>query len=146
MVGLNQHLARQLGAPSSACYLEDRLCESLVAARIRAEQPLVGVQHPDERDAREVVAFRQHLRADENLYVARLDVAQHHVEGTLSARAVAVEPRDARRRKQRGQLLADALRAGADGDALRAACAARPLERALCTAVMATHCARPSVD
>ena len=126
IVGLNHDLAGAIGAPGAARDLQDRLREPLVAARIGAEQPLVGVQHADERDAREVMALRQHLRADQNLDVARFDVVQHGGERALAARAVAIEPRDARRREQRGELVADALRAGADGDSLAAARAARP--------------------
>ena len=76
IVRLNDDLTGAIGAPRAACDLQDRLREPLVAPRIRAEQPLVRVQHPDERDAREVVALRQHLRADQDLDVARLDVVR----------------------------------------------------------------------
>ena len=128
IVRLDDDLAGAIGASGAARDLQNRLREALVAARIGAEQPLIRVQHADERDAREVVALRQHLRADQDLDVARFDVVEHGGERALAARAVAIEPRDARRGKQRGELVADALRAGADGDALAAAGAARPVE------------------
>ena len=111
--------------------LQDRLRETFVAARVGAEQALIGVQHADERDARKIVAFRQHLGAHENLHVAGCHGMQQRVERPLAARAVAVEARDARPWKQRAELLVDALCAGADGDPLAAARAAAPLERAL---------------
>ncbi len=126
IMGLNHDLAGAIGAPGAAGDLQDRLREPLVAARIGAEQPLVGVQHADERHARKVMALRQHLRADQNLDVAGFDVVQHGGERAFAARAVAIEARDARRRKQPCELVADALRAGADGDSLAAARAARP--------------------
>ncbi len=47
-----------------------------------------------------------------------LDVVQHGGERALAARAVAIETCDARRGEQRRELVADALRAGADGDSL----------------------------
>ncbi len=57
VVRLDHDFAGPLGAARAARNLEDRLREPLVAARIRAEQALVRVQHADERDARKVVAL-----------------------------------------------------------------------------------------
>jgi hypothetical protein len=134
---LNDDLAGAIGAARAAGDLQDRLREPLVTARIRAEQALVGIQDADQRDARKIVAFRQHLRADQDLGVADLDVVQHGRERAFAARAVAIEACDARSGEQRGQLVADALRAGADGDPLPTARAAGPVERPFCAAVMA---------
>ncbi len=75
--GLDHDLARPVGAPRAAGHLQDRLREPLVAARVRAEQSLIRVQHADERHAREVVALREHLRADQDVGAAARDLVEH---------------------------------------------------------------------
>src|SRR5690606_39543084 len=125
---LDQHLAGLVAAAGAARDLHDRLREPLVAAKVRAEKALIGVQHADERDVRKVVAFRQHLRADDDSRVAARRLREHRAERALARRRVAVETTDALVRIEPLQLLVDPLRSGADRRALRAAARTRPRE------------------
>ena len=69
-------------------------------AEVAAEQRRVGVHRSDEADAAEVVALGHHLRADQDVDLSRVDRAERRLERALAARAVGVDPGDARVGKQ----------------------------------------------
>jgi hypothetical protein len=92
------------------------------------------------------VPFREHLRADQDVDVERLDRRAHPRERVAPARRVAIDARDARRRERAAQRLLEALRAVAlrqqvdvaafgararDRPSMAAVVAAQPLGRAV---------------
>jgi hypothetical protein len=92
---LDQDLTSLIAATGPAGDLHDRLRESLVAAEIRAEKALIGIQDSDERDARKIMPFRQHLRADEYVGVAACDAFEHGRKRTAARSDVAIQALDA---------------------------------------------------
>ena len=90
----------QRGPSRAARHLEQERGETLGRAEVGAVERVVGAQHADEREPREVVALRQHLRADKDV-----DLACVHALTDLGERAarpcrVAIDPRDPGRRKE----------------------------------------------
>ncbi len=110
-LGLDQHLARSFRATRAARDLHDRLREPFARAEVRAEKSLVCVQHDDERDVREIVPLRQHLRPDENIDLLAVDSLEHRLEVASLADAVSVESRNRGLGKRCGNRLLDSLRA-----------------------------------
>ena len=88
----------------------------LAGAEIREAEPDVGGDHADQRHLREIVALRDHLRADQDVDLAAGDLLENLDETALSPHRVAIDARDAGRRKQLPDLGFDAL--GAEPDAL----------------------------
>jgi hypothetical protein len=72
---------------------------------------VVGADHADEGQAREVVALREHLRADEDVDAFGRDLLAHRLERAANARRVAVDAGDAGVRKRLGERRLDPLRA-----------------------------------
>ena len=69
-IGLHDDLARQVRAAGAARDLEQQRGEPLRRAEIGAVERVVGAEHADQRQAREIVALGEHLRADEDVDVA----------------------------------------------------------------------------
>jgi hypothetical protein len=138
ILGLDQHFARALAAAGAAGDLHDGLGEALGGAEVGAEQALVGVQHDDQRDVREIVALGHHLRADQDPRLAARDPVDDGLERGRVAHHVAIEPRDRHVREGLGERVLDALRALADGlhciAALRALARQWPLGAAVVAA------------
>ena len=93
---LDQDLAGPVAAAGAAGDLHDLLCEALARAEIRAEEPLVRGQHDDERHVREVVALRQHLRAEQDARAAVVDGGQRFFEVAAAPDHVAVDAHERR--------------------------------------------------
>ena len=142
IVSLNQHLTRAIGAARAAGDLQDRLREALVSARVGTEQPLVRVQHADQRDARKVVPLREHLRADQDVVSRRAQRRRARPRASLCGSW----RRDRAARRARSERAPPARRPRAAcrrrPDALAAAMRARPDELALRAAVMAASLPR----
>ena len=92
---LNQDLAGALLAAGTAGDLDDQLRHALVAAKVRAEQALIGVDHADKRQLRKVMALGQHLRADQYVRLAVRRQCECRVDSAFALRAVAVDSRHA---------------------------------------------------
>ena len=67
---LHDGLARAVAAAGAARHLRQQLERALGGAEIRQPEPDVGRDHADQGDVREVVALRDHLRADEHVDLA----------------------------------------------------------------------------
>ena len=87
VVRLNPDFAGTFGAARAAGHLNDQLCGVFRRAKIRTRKTGVGVDHADQRDARKVVALRQHLRADEHRGFAARDQFEVRCHRARAARA-----------------------------------------------------------
>jgi len=120
-VRLHDDFAGEIGAPRAARYLEQQRREALGRAEITAVERVVGAEHADERQPREVVTLGEHLRADQDIDLARVDALAHVGKGALAPRAVAIDALDARLRKALGERSLEPLRAVADGNEVHVA-------------------------
>ena len=66
MVRLQHDLAASFRATGTTGDLDQQLREFLAGAEVGAEQALVDADHRDEGEVRQVMALRQHLRADQD--------------------------------------------------------------------------------
>ena len=76
----------------------------------------IGVDHPDQRQAREMVALGDELGADEDVDLAALDRRDLGAQPLGAADQVRGQDRQPRVGKQRRHLLGQPLDAGAAGD------------------------------
>ena len=113
--GLQQHPPRRLGAAGAAGDLVQQLHRALGGAQIAAGEAEIGVHHADQRQMREMPAFGDDLRADEQIDLARRDRARRLGRGVRAGQRVARHHQAARVGEQRRRFLGDALDAGADG-------------------------------
>ena len=84
-VGLEQHAAGPLGPPGAAGDLMEKLIGPLAGPQIAAGHPEIGIDHPDQRQHREVVALGDDLGADQHVVSMRLDAAT--ISGWRAARS-----------------------------------------------------------
>src|SRR5690606_21446774 len=123
MVGLDDDLAGALGAAGPARDLDDLLGQPLGGAEISAEQALVGVDDGYQRHVRQMVAFGQHLGADQNPALAAVRTGQQSLHGALAAGGIAVDADQPMVGKARLQFLLQAFGALAERAQLAAAAA-----------------------
>ena len=110
-IRLHDHLARQRGAPGAARHLKQQGREPLGRPEIGAVECVVGAKHADQRKAREIVPFGEHLCAHENIELIRTNLLAHCAERAFSARAVAIDAGNASSRETRSQRAFKPLRA-----------------------------------
>ena len=97
---LNQDRAGLLRPSGAAGDLDDELCQPLIAARVGAEQALVGIDDPDERDFGKMMSFGQHLRADQDTSLAAIDFSEQGLQFAATACRVAIDAHQRLVRKQ----------------------------------------------
>ena len=114
-MGLYQHLAGFVGAPRPAGYLYQLGEQPFRRAKVRAIQAAVGVQHDNEVKPCEIMAFGEHLRADQNVDFVVSDAAVQVRPVVFVRRAVPVDADDSGLGQEGAQGFFDALRAVADG-------------------------------
>ena len=73
--------------------LREALCQAFGAAKIGAEETLIGIDYRHQREVREVMTLGQHLRADKNLSAAFGGACKGPAHGALQSHAVAVDSR-----------------------------------------------------
>ena len=88
---LHDHLARGVAA-AAAGELRHELERALLGAEVGQREPGVGVDDRGERDAREVMALRDHLRADEDGPVGGREALERLAERARLRGRVGVEP------------------------------------------------------
>ena len=99
IIGLDENFAGEFAASGASGNLREQLEGAFGGAKIRAAQREIGGDHADQRDALEIVAFGDHLRADQNVDFAVRECAEHLLVFALGADRVAIEARDARLRE-----------------------------------------------
>ncbi len=67
LIGLQQRLARRFRAPRTARDLPHQLERPLGGAQVRALQPKVCINDPDQRQQRKVMPLRHQLRTDDDI-------------------------------------------------------------------------------
>src|SRR5206468_11102186 len=96
VVGLNEDAAGKIAAAGAAGNLREELKGALGGAEVGHGEGRVGADDADEGDAMEVVAFGEHLRADEEVERACGESAECFLILALGASGVAVEAGNAR--------------------------------------------------
>ena len=134
--GLDQYFAPPALATRAAGNLHDRLCQAFVGAKVGAEQTLVGVDDADQRQFREVVAFRQHLGTDQDVGLTFDGLGQSRPHRAFRLGAVAVDTPHPAPRKPCVQRSLQPLGAGAERPDLGAALATGRIQGSAGTAVM----------
>src|SRR5207244_2753041 len=121
VVCLYEDAPGRLAAPRAPGHLDEELERALRRAKIGDRERSVRADDADERDVRQIVPLRDHLRADEDVDLARTD-AREDLLHVLAARDVAIEPRDPRLRERARERLLELLRAEAlEGNRIRVA-------------------------
>ena len=110
---LHEHLALDIAAAGATGDLREQLEGALARAEIRLMQREVGVNDADERHVREMQALGNHLRADENVGLARAKIAEDFPVIVLALHRVGVHALDARMREKFRERFLDFLRARA---------------------------------
>ena len=83
-VGLHDDFAGQPRAAGAARDLHEQRGQALGRAEVGAVERVVGAEHADQREARKVVALREHLRADQDVDRVGLDLVAHARERVLA--------------------------------------------------------------
>ena len=96
MHGLNEHLARLLGASGTPRNLQDLLDQVFHGTEIHTVESLVHVKNSDQRYVREMVSLRQHLRADQDIHLAFLYAGQFLFKLLIRTGCVAINSDDPR--------------------------------------------------
>lgn len=96
-------------AAGAASHLHELREQAFGRAEIMREQHGIGVEHAHQPQAREVVALGHHLRAHQDVDLARVHRREQRFGAAFPARAVGVDAQDACLGKQLGQMLLDAL-------------------------------------
>ena len=110
---LHKHLALDVAATGATGDLREQLEGAFARAKIRLMQREVGVNDADKRDVRKMQPFRNHLRADEDVGLARAKIAEHFAVIILALHRVGVHALDARLGEKFRERLLDFLRARA---------------------------------
>ncbi len=111
--GLHQHFARLVRPPGTARHLHQLRKQLFPGAEVATVQRAVGIQHPHQRQIREVVSLHQHLRADQNIHLVGANLRLHVRPSALALGAVPIDAQNARLRKTLLQHLFHALGAAA---------------------------------
>ena len=96
VVGLHQDVAGQLAASGASGDLGEQLEDALGGAEVRQAESIVRADDPDKRDAVDVVALGDHLRADEQVDLAAVQAHEQALHVEAAADGVAVHAADAR--------------------------------------------------
>jgi len=110
---LHEHLAFNVPAPGAPRHLRQQLEGPFAGAEIRLMQRQVGVNDAHQRHVREMQPLGDHLRADQDVYLADAEIAQRLPVIVLALHRVGVHAPDARVGEQFRQGVLDLLRAEA---------------------------------
>ena len=97
-IGLHQHFSGQVATAGASRDLLEQREQPLGRPELAAVQRVVGAEDADQRQASEVVALGEHLRADHDVDLAGVDRIAHGRETSPAARAVPVDAQYPRRR------------------------------------------------
>src|SRR5580693_10096229 len=83
-VGLNENLAGRFTAAGSARHLSEQLECPLARSEVRQMQREVGVDDADQGHVWKIQTFRDHLRSNENVDLARSKISQRFAISVLA--------------------------------------------------------------
>src|SRR5262249_17315378 len=110
---LDQDFAPQAGAPGASGDLLQLGEGSLARAVVAGKDSAVGVEHPNQGEALEMVALGEDLGPDQD--VGLRGALEQLLERGLRARCIAVDAQNPRLRELLGERKLDALRSAAEG-------------------------------
>jgi hypothetical protein len=91
MPGLYEHLTWRFVTSSPAANLGEKLEQPLFTAKIGAEKQRIGVHHGDQRDVREMMSFAEHLGANHQYRVSRVQAADQAGHGCPAGHGVTID-------------------------------------------------------
>jgi hypothetical protein len=103
VLGLDQHLARPFGAAGTTGDLHQLREQALGRTPVGGKQRRVGSHGANQRELREIMAFGQHLGADQNVGFAVLNRLHHRLPLLAAACRIAVDAQDAGLREALGK-------------------------------------------
>jgi hypothetical protein len=115
MLGLDQHFARQCGAPAATADLHQLREQAFRRAEIGGEQRGVGTDRADQGQVRKIVALGQHLGADQDVGLAGMDGRQQRLPFLRRTGGIAVDAQHTCLREALAQHGFEALGATAEG-------------------------------
>ncbi len=133
---LNDNLALPLFAAGAAGDLNETLRQAFARSKIGSEKSLIRIDDTDQREVGKMMAFRQHLRADENLCFTYCRQCQRLAHRIFEAGAIAVDARNRSVRKMMTERLLQPFRSLAQRSKLSAAQWTLGLQRPAGAAVM----------
>ena len=137
VVRLHDHLPGQLAASGAAGNLREQLEDALGSAKIRQPQRVIAAHHAHQRHAVHIVALGDHLRAHQQVDLARVQAHQQPLHVAAAANGVAIHAPDARAGENLLQTLLALLRSRAQKIQIFAvAVGAAPWHRLFVTAVV----------
>src|SRR5690554_207797 len=104
LIGLYEHPPRPIAAARPASNLREELEGPLARPEITEREALIGEDDADERDVRDIMSLRHHLRADEDIVALCPKIREEALEA-LMVRYVPIEAGDLRLGKLRAQCL-----------------------------------------
>ena len=108
---LHEHAAAAGSPPRPSRHLRHKLERPLAGAEIGEMQAGIGVHHADDGDVRKVEPFGDHLRAQEDIDLARGDTLQNVMMGPFARGRIEIHPRDPGARITQTQKVLELLRA-----------------------------------
>ena len=112
--GLHDDFTGLVGAPGAATYLRELRKKFFRGAEVGAVKGAVWTYHADQCEVGKVMTLCQHLRADQDIGLAVVDLFAHRAPRAFVACAIAVHAQDACFRKTCLQRFFQTLRADAD--------------------------------
>ncbi len=112
---LNQDFTRQISPTGPPSDLHELGEQPFRRAPVGGKQRAVGTEHADQRQFREIVPLGQHLRTDENVGLAVVDLFDQHLPLLAALGRIAVGAQDARVGEARGEGFFEPLRATPEG-------------------------------
>ena len=109
LIGLQERRAALFGAPGAARHLPDQLERPLRRPQVRALQPKVGVNHPNQRQQGKVVPLGHDLGADDDVGGALGDLGDLFLQGPRRGEEVRRQHRQPRLGKPRRHLFGQPL-------------------------------------
>jgi hypothetical protein len=103
VVGLRHHAPRQLAAPGPPRNLRHKLEDPFSGAKIGHRERVVAAHHAHQCDAMNVVAFGDHLRAHQQVDLARMQAGQQPFQIAPATHRVAVHSANPRAGKNFAQ-------------------------------------------
>ena len=89
---LKQDSSRSLSASGAARNLKDELGGAFGSSKITAEQTAIYIDDTHQSDIGKMVAFGQHLSADQNVCLPGMNGLEAGFQFALSARGVSINP------------------------------------------------------